>query len=114
MKRVKSLRKKNRITVIHEDDDVIITTPQDVLPASATTFDIRCKTTEKLLARLDEQGFSAQCAWCHQVQFFTKEQIMQAWSQLDQLPKEEADNGIPLYCPNCMKKRAEQQDNIDS
>lgn len=83
MKRVKSLRKKNRITVVHEGDDIIITTPPDVLPASATPLDIRCTATEKLMARLDEQSFSVQCDRCHEVHFFSKEQLMQIWSQLD-------------------------------
>lgn len=104
MKRVKSLRKKNRVTVVHEADETLITTPPDVLPVAATAFDVRCKATEKLIARFDAQSFSIQCGWCHQVQFFSKEQLMQAWSQLDQLSKEDADKGIPIYCPNCTKE----------
>lgn len=110
MKRVKSLRKKNRITIVHEGDDVIITTPPDVLPASATTLDIRCKKTEKLIARLDEQGFSVQCDRCHEVQFFSKEQIMQMWEQLDQMPGEASDKLIPIYCPNCMNNETSEQE----
>jgi len=110
MKRVKSLRKKNRITVVHEGDDTIITTPRDFLSASTTTLDIRCKTTEKLINRLDEQGFSVQCDRCHEVLFFTKEQLMQMWDQLDQMTGEASGKRIPIYCPNCMNNEADEQD----
>lgn len=114
MKRVKSLRKKNRVTVVHEGDDVIITTPPDVLPASATTFDVRCKASGKLLSRVDKQGFSIQCSWCHEVQFITWEQLQLEREKLDQMPGEASDKRIPIYCPNCMNNEAGEQETTQS
>lgn len=109
MKRVTSLRKKKRINVVFEDDNIIITTPRDhSLPSD--TLDLRCKAEGKLLARSDKQGLSFKCDWCHEVQVITWEQLQLEREKLDQMPGEASDKRIPIYCPNCMSNEAGEQE----
>lgn len=97
-RRAKSLVAKKRLTVIQGGSDIITTVPVDA-SVPPTTLDLRCKASGKLLARLDKQGLSTKCNWCHEVQVVAWEQLRQ---MMEQAQKESMD--IPVYCPNCIQK----------
>jgi hypothetical protein len=100
-RRVKSLLAKKRLTVIRDCGDIIYTAPGDASPPP-TTLDIRSKKSGALLARLDMEGFSIKCNWCHKVQVIGWEQLKQ---MQEQVQKESTDDLLPIYCPNCIQKQ---------
>ncbi len=99
-RRITSLIAKKRLTIIYDNGDIVITAPPDTL-SPPTTFDIRCKVNGTLLARLDTQGLSIKCNWCHEVQTITRE-------QLNQMQEEATDELTSIYCANCMQKGRER------
>lgn len=100
-RRVRSLIAKKRLTIIRDCGDIIIAAPGDASPP-LTTLDIRGKKSGTLLARLDMQGLSIKCNWCHEVQVIAWEQLGQ---MQEQVQKELTDDFIPIYCPNCIQKQ---------